>query len=122
MSERSNWSGGVRFEPQRCLKPSSEQELVAALREGSPPVRVVGAGHSFSPLIETHGSLISLDGLQGVVNVDAECLTTRLRAGTRIHALGRPLLDAGVALINQGDIDRQSIGGAVSTGTRHGRV
>src|SRR4051812_26333436 len=104
MSERTNWSGGVRFRPERCLKPSSERELVAALREGSAPVRVVGAGHSFSPLIETQGSLISLDALQGVLNIDAERLTTTIRAGTKIHALGRPLLDAGVALINQGDI------------------
>src|SRR6478735_538221 len=119
MSERTNWSGGVRFRPERCLTPSSEAELVAALRRCSAPVRAVGAGHSFSPLIETQGSSISLDALQGVVNVDAQGLTATLRAGTRIHALGRPLLEAGVALINQGDIDRQSIGGAVGTGT-HG--
>jgi L-gulono-1,4-lactone dehydrogenase len=82
-------------------------------------VRVVGSGHSFSPLIETSGSLISLDALQGVLSVDAERLTATVRAGTKIHALGRPLLDAGVALKNQGDIDRQAIGGAVGTGT-HG--
>jgi len=119
MSERSNWSGGVRFSPQRCLNPSSERELVAALRAGSAPVRVVGAGHSFSPLIETQGTLLSLDALHGVLSVDSERLTTTVRAGTKLHALGRPLLDAGVALINQGDIDRQSIGGAVGTGT-HG--
>jgi FAD-linked oxidoreductase len=119
MSERTNWSGGVRFKPESCVKPSSERELVAALRDGSAPVRVVGAGHSFSPLIETQGTLISLDALTGVLSVDAEGLTATMRAGTRIHALGRPLLDAGVALINQGDIDRQAIGGAVGTGT-HG--
>lgn len=119
MIERTNWSGGVRFRPQRCLMPSSEHELVAALRDASAPVRVVGAGHSFSPLIETQGSLLSLDALQGVLSVDSERLTTTVRAGTKIHALGRPLLDAGVALLNQGDIDRQSIGGAVGTGT-HG--
>jgi FAD-linked oxidoreductase len=119
MSERTNWSGGVRFRPRSCVKPSSERELVAALRDGSAPVRVAGAGHSFSPLIETQGSLISLDALTGVLSVDAEVLTATMRAGTKIHALGRPLLDAGVALINQGDIDRQAIGGAVGTGT-HG--
>lgn len=119
MSEHRNWSGGVRFTPGRCVTPSSERELVAALRDGSAPVRVVGAGHSFSPLIETQGSLVSLDALQGVVSVNVERLTATVRCGTRIHALGRPLLDAGVALINQGDIDRQTIGGAIGTGT-HG--
>lgn len=119
MSERSNWSGGVRFRPAECVRPSSEGELVSVLRDASAPVRVVGAGHSFSPLVETKGTLVSLDALQGVVSVDSERLTATVRAGTKIHALGRPLLDAGVALLNQGDIDRQSIGGAVGTGT-HG--
>lgn len=119
MSERTNWSGAVRFRAARCVTPGSEQELVAALRHAPAPVRVVGAAHSFSPLIETPGCLVSLEGLQGVLSVDGEGLTARLRAGTKIHAPGRPLLDAGVALINQGDIDRQSIGGALGTGT-HG--
>ena len=72
MSERTNWSGGLRFRPQGCVKPGSERELVAALRDGSAPVRVVGAGHSFSPLIETEGSLISLDALQGVLRENKE--------------------------------------------------
>jgi FAD-linked oxidoreductase len=119
MSERTNWSGAVRFRAERCAKPSSERELVVALRDNPAPVRVVGAGHSFSPLIETSGCLISLEALQGVLSVDAEQLTARLWSGTKIHALGRPLLDAGVALINQGDIDRQTVGGALGTGT-HG--
>lgn len=119
MSERTNWSGGVRFSPQHCVRPGSEHELAAALRDGAAPVRVVGAGHSFSPLMETQGTLIALDALQGLLSVDVERLTATLLAGTRIHAVGRPLFDAGVALINQGDIDRQSIGGAVGTGT-HG--
>ena len=39
--------------------------------------------------------------------------------GTRIADLGEPLLAQGRALANQGDIDRQAIAGAVSTGT-HG--
>ncbi len=118
-SEQRNWSGGVRFRPERCVTPRSEGELVAALRDGAGAMRVVGAGHSFSPLIETEGSLVSLDALQGVMSIDAERLTATMRAGTKIHALGRPLFDAGVGLLNQGDIDRQSIGGAVGTGT-HG--
>ena len=52
MSERTNWSGGVRFSPQRCLTPSSERQLVAALREGSAPVRVVGANPGDLPVMQ----------------------------------------------------------------------
>jgi FAD-linked oxidoreductase len=82
-------------------------------------VRALGAGHSFSPLSETNGTLISLDDFSGLVAVSAADSTASARAGTRIHALGRALFDAGVALKNQGDIDRQSLAGAVGTGT-HG--
>jgi FAD/FMN-containing dehydrogenase len=72
-------------------------------------VRVVGSGHSFTALGETNGTLISLDTMQGVVSTDATALTATVRAGTKIHALGRPLFDAGLGLKNQGDIDRQAM-------------
>lgn len=117
--EWTNWSGWVRSRPQQSFRPKSEAEIAAALRDGLGPVRVVGTGHSFTALGETNGTLISLDDFQGVVATDAKALTATVRAGTKIHALGRPLFDAGVALKNQGDIDRQAIGGAVGTGT-HG--
>jgi FAD/FMN-containing dehydrogenase len=46
-------------------------------------------------------------------------MTATFRAGTKIHACGRPLLEHGLGLLNQGDIDQQSVGGAIATGT-HG--
>jgi FAD-linked oxidoreductase len=119
MTGWSNWAGWVRAQPQLTSRPSSETELVSAVRDGPAPVRVVGSGHSFTALGQTDGTLISLDGLQGVVATDAGAETATVRAGTKIHAMGRALFDAGVGLKNQGDIDRQSIGGAVGTGT-HG--
>lgn len=119
MAAWSNWSGWVQAEPKVIARPASEAELAAVLRDGVGAIRVVGSGHSFTSLGETNGTLISLDGMQGVVAVDAGALTATVRAGTKIHALGRPLHDAGVGLKNQGDIDRQAIAGAVGTGT-HG--
>ncbi|MFM9863362.1 MAG: FAD-binding protein, partial [Micropepsaceae bacterium] len=119
MASWSNWSGAIRSEPQRIARPGTEAELAAALREGAGPVRVVGSGHSFTPLGETNDTVISLDALAGVVSADANALTATVKAGSKIHALGRPLFDLGVGLKNQGDIDRQAIGGAVGTGT-HG--
>jgi len=117
--EWTNWSGWVRSQPQNSFKPKSEAEIVAAVRDGAGPVRVVGSGHSFTALGETNGTLISLDDFQGVVAASAKDLTATVRAGSKIHSLGRPLFDAGVGLKNQGDIDRQAIAGAVGTGT-HG--
>lgn len=119
MTEWTNWSGWVRAKPRDSFKPKSESEIVAAVRDGTAPVRVVGSGHSFTALGQTSGSLISLDDHQGVVGVSGKDLTATVRAGSKIHALGRPLFDAGVGLKNQGDIDRQAIAGAVGTGT-HG--
>jgi FAD-linked oxidoreductase len=119
MASWSNWSGAIRAEPQRIAGPKTEAELAAVLRDAEGPVRVVGSGHSFTPLGETNGTLIALDALSGVESADANALTASVKAGTKIHAMGRPLFDLGVGLKNQGDIDRQAIGGAVGTGT-HG--
>ena len=119
MAAWTNWSGGVRAAPQNIAKPANEAELIAAVRGGIAPLRVAGSGHSFTALVETGGTLLSLDALNGVVRADASAQTATVRAGSKIHALGRPLFDAGLALKNQGDIDRQAIAGAVGTGT-HG--
>ena len=42
-----------------------------------------------------------------------------IRAGTKLSEIGEPLQRMGLALANQGDIDRQSLAGAIATGT-HG--
>lgn len=119
MTGWTNWSGWVNAQPRDSFRPKTESEIVAAVRDGTAPVRVVGSGHSFTALGQTNGSIISLDDFHGVVAASAAELTATVRAGSKIHALGRPLFDAGVGLKNQGDIDRQAIAGAVGTGT-HG--
>ncbi|MDO5495834.1 MAG: D-arabinono-1,4-lactone oxidase [bacterium] len=122
MSEVRNWSGAVRFRPREVARPSSEKavaELLAAAGENGRPVRVIGAGHSFTPLVETDGVLVSLDALTGVERVDAATGEVWLRGGTRIREIGPLLAPYGLALPSMGDIDAQSIAGAVSTAT-HG--
>ncbi len=89
-----------------------------AAREGR-GIRVVGAAHSHSPLVTTDDLLLDPSQLDGLVKADRMSREVRVRAGTRISALGAPLREAGVALHNQGDIDSQAIAGAVATGT-HG--
>ena len=117
-----NWSGSVVATPQSLVTPGSEIELQETVRRASARgqrVRVVGGGHSFSNAVETDGVLVSLDRLRGVVRVDAERQIVTLRAGTRLWELPRLLGQHGLALANQGDIDHQSVAGAISTGT-HG--
>src|SRR6185312_17348243 len=82
-------------------------------------VRVLGTGHSFSPVIGTDGVLIDLAALAGVVSVDAGRSTVTALPATTVGMFGDPLWDMGFALHNQGDIATQQIAGAVATGT-HG--
>jgi len=117
-----NWSDSVRCAPRALVKPASLDELVRLVggygRAGR-QVRVVGDGHSFTPLVQTDDVLLSLDRLQGIEAVDAERGTVRVWGGTRLKRLGDELLARGLAQENLGDIDVQSIAGAISTGT-HG--
>ena len=115
----SNFSGRVHALPARLEVPTREPEIQALVRDTSDPIRVVGTGHSCTPLCATDGLLLSLDGLCGIVAVDAKNSTATIRAGSKIHDLGLPLRRAGLATINQGDVDVQSLAGAISTGT-HG--
>jgi FAD/FMN-containing dehydrogenase len=115
----TNFSGRVTCAPARIARPRSETELIDAVRSASGGLRVAGTGHSFTPLCATDGTLVSLDDWQGVTEIDRELLQATVRAGTKLHALGEPLLAAGLAMRNMGDVDVQALAGAVSTGT-HG--
>lgn len=125
MPEWSNWSGLVRSSPQRLPTPTSEAEVAEVIRGAVADglgVRIAGAGHSFTALVASDDVIVSLGGLRGVVDVDpdaGESGEVELWAGTPIHAIGPALHPHGLALRNQGDIDRQAVGGACGTGT-HG--
>ena len=117
----SNWSG--RLTANADLKHVRSEDdvaaLVAAAAGAGLTVRTAGRSHSHMPLIPNNDVIIDTSGLNGVISADAEARTAWVYAGTPIAALGRPLHDLGLALKNQGDIDRQTIGGAAATGT-HG--
>ncbi len=114
-----NWSGYQHALPQQRLAPKTEDELVELLKNAPAPLRPVGAGHSFTPLVPTEGSLLSLRNFDGLKAHDADQLTATLGAGTRLGDIG-PLLDGiGQALSNMPDIDSQTLAGAIGTAT-HG--
>ncbi|MDA0174187.1 FAD-binding protein [Solirubrobacter taibaiensis] len=114
-----NWSGSQRCTPARFVTPRTREELAQAIVEGPAPVRVAGAGHSFSGGVATEGTLISLDLLARVLDADAASGLVRVEAGIRLHQLSQELHARGLAMPNLGDIDAQSLAGALSTGT-HG--
>jgi FAD-linked oxidoreductase len=115
-----NWAGNQGCAPRARLAPESEDALVAALRTAEGPVRPVGAGHSFSAVVPTEGTLLAADLLgSGLLSADAARREAEVWAGTRLRALGPALHAEGLALENLPDIDYQTLGGAFATST-HG--
>ena len=114
-----NWTGDVRWRPARIDRPDTQDELVACIRRTAMPIRVIAAGHSFNALCATDHQAIQLDRLSGLLSADHERNEITVQAGTRLRDLGPLLARQGLALENQGDIDTQSLGGMLATGT-HG--
>jgi len=124
MATWHNWARTETASPRRFDTPSTVDDLVAvvacAARRGD-RVKAVGAGHSFTGVAVTDGTMISLDEMSGILSAEPTptgALVT-VYAGTRLRELSALLWAMGLALPNLGDIDVQSIAGAVSTGT-HG--
>ncbi|HEX9036283.1 MAG TPA: D-arabinono-1,4-lactone oxidase [Ktedonobacterales bacterium] len=120
--EWTNWSGSVAFQPKEIVTPRSLEELarvVGHYGNAGRHIRVTGAGHSFTPLVRSDDVLISMAGLQGITAADPQAGTVSVLGGARLKALGDELLRRGLAQENLGDIDVQTITGAISTGT-HG--
>jgi L-gulono-1,4-lactone dehydrogenase len=122
VSEWRNWGGNVTAAPAQVEHVGSVQGVADAVQRAAASglrVRVAGSGHSFTPLVATDGLLLHVDRLSGVLGVDRDRLRVRVLAGTPLHVLNPALQSLGLALPNLGDIDRQTISGAIATGT-HG--
>ena len=118
MAAWKNWSGSVSAAPSAVARPRPVAEL-QALIAGADRVRVTGAGHSFMPLCATDGLLLHLADMEGEITVCDDGLSAWVPAGWPIHRLTPELWKRGLSLANQGDIDKQAMAGALSTGT-HG--
>lgn len=117
-----NWGRTVRAHPREVVFPTSVEEvceIVGGAARSGRRVKAVGAGHSFTAIARADDVQMSLDGLSGLRGVDLVQQTATLGAGTRLHEIPALLAPLGLAMENLGDIDTQSIAGAVSTGT-HG--
>jgi FAD/FMN-containing dehydrogenase len=116
-----NWARTISCKPSRYCQPKSTDEVVAIVKEAAQAgkhVRVVGAGHSWSPLVLTRDVLVNLDELDQVT-VDTARKTATIGAGIRLKRLIPALADKGLGMANLGSILEQSIAGATATGT-HG--
>lgn len=119
--EWTNWAGNQTAFPSGSEEPRSVEEIRELVTRAA-LVKCVGAGHSFTSIAVTDGIQVSLDrlhGIESVVPADDGSAVVTVSAGTRLRELTAALWDLGLAMTNLGDIDEQSVAGAISTGT-HG--
>jgi L-gulonolactone oxidase len=117
-----NWAGNQQATAAAVVRPASTDEVAEAVRmavAAGHTVKPVGTGHSFTATAATSGVRLELDRLAGLVAVDQAAKLVRVRGGTPLAALNAELARHGLALPNLGDIDVQTVTGALATGT-HG--
>ena len=121
MTTWTNWAGTATADVTVSTPATVHelQQVVGDANAAGKRVKPIGAGHSFTSIGVTDGVQLRLDRLAGIVRADRETGLVSVLAGTRLHALNEALWSLGLAMSNLGDIDVQSISGAISTGT-HG--
>jgi hypothetical protein len=118
----TNWAGTESVTPRRVVAPRGVDEVATAVRDAVRDglrVKAIGSGHSFTGAAVAPGVQLLPDHLDGVLSVDRDSGLVTVEAGLPLHGLNPMLADHGLAPEILGDIDRQTIAGAVSTGT-HG--
>lgn len=118
----TNWAGTYTVAPQVIAHPKDAGEVSEHIRSAAErelSVKAVGSGHSFTDIAATRGVMLQLDQLRGVLSADRETGLVTVAAGTPLGELNSVLWDLGLSMTNLGDVDVQTVSGALSTGT-HG--
>lgn len=113
-----NWSGSQTSQAA-LAGPGTVAQLQALVRNASGVLRPVGAGHSFTPLVTGSAQILQLDQLERPTVISTWSDRVRVNANARLHELSEALGAQGQAFRNLGDINVQSLAGAMSTAT-HG--
>jgi L-gulono-1,4-lactone dehydrogenase len=117
-----NWAGDQTCAPVERVRPADREELsraVVAAVDAGRRISVSGSGHSFTETAMTDGTMIDAGALSGLLEADRSSRLVKVGAGTVLADLNPRLYELGLAMENLGDIDRQTVAGAISTGT-HG--
>jgi FAD-linked oxidoreductase len=114
-----NWSGTEAAVATDVVRPRDLEDLSTAVAGARRTVRARGSGHSFTAVGAAHDRALDLSEWTGIVSVDQATGLVTVRSGTTLRALNAELDRLGRAMTNLGDIDAQTIAGAISTGT-HG--
>ena len=121
-SEWRNWTGDQRCSPAVVERPRTLEGLILAVRRAADrdlAIHTAGAGHSFTEAALTDGAMLRIEALNRVLDVDTVSGLVKVEAGITLRDLSAALWERGLAMENLGDIDRQTLAGAISTAT-HG--
>ena len=110
-NDGTNWANTFVFTPSHVYTPTNADEIQHIVLNSS-KVRVVGGGHSWAPLIETNGSLISMNNFK---NIEIDGGNVIVGAGVSIQDLTTYLEEKQKMIRGFGSVKKQSIGGAFST-------
>jgi len=123
MAEWRNWAGTASATPSRWVRAVCVEDISAAVKSAASAgltVRALGSGHSFTAAAACDGGVVlDLSGFTGIVASDVSTGLVTVRSGTTFRSLNTALDGLGLAMANLGDIDAQTIAGALATGT-HG--
>jgi len=122
MASWTNWAGDQSCTPAEIARPRSREEvgeIVALAAASGQAVHAAASGHSFTEAALTDGVMLRLEALDRILEADRESGLVKVEAGITLAKLSEQLWDLGLALENLGDIDTQTLAGAISTGT-HG--
>jgi L-gulonolactone oxidase len=114
----TNWAKNVQSVAANFFQPETEEEIITVVKN-YPKIRMVGTGHSWSGICATNEALLNLDNYNKITKIDKALKLVTVQAGIKLWHLNNLLDKEGLALLNLGSIDQQSIAGAISTGT-HG--
>lgn len=130
-----NATRNVRVAPIRYFKPETPEDIRLIIQDAESKnftVRAVGSGHSFSEVAKTNDYLIEMFRLDRIEKIDERFIKEKYRhngarpryfvkteAGITVKALNKKLDQMGLALLNMGAVNYQTVSGALSTAT-HG--
>lgn len=118
----TNWAGNQSSTPKELLQPVGRAELcelVSGATQAGRNIATVGSGHSFTAAALSDDLMLDISQISGVIEADPATGLVKVGGGTVLADLNRELDQLGLAMVNLGDIDTQTIAGAISTGT-HG--
>jgi L-gulonolactone oxidase len=116
----TNWAGNQSCIAENYFEPETEAQIIEVVHFAGrqrKKIRVIGSGHSFSPIAISNEILVSLKNYRKLISVGKDSISCQ--GGMYLYELYSILKENKLSLPNFGVINKQTVAGALATGT-HG--